>query len=291
MAMVQGRGNGGDNGPPGDKRPWQPPDGCKNAKGRKEGRNLKLNRQIEVNENKPISIEFDLRDQRTAKPIGPNDRDFTGLIGNEIQSSVPFHFESWDASHFDMAPHRSSKDWEQIELGVEALFKERYKGRKNKLKTKLFGKGNPSDPELIWDKPLRGMRLYDWHKYLKYISSEKFWKKTGAFPDLLEQFRQRHMKGGQWVNSVAETRYNQMIMVRESQEGQEIKLTDEQIVGQVLGESRGFFPGRGRRLSSGASSSSTIGATTPVLDPSQFLDPEEDATGADQDDATDLGGE
>ncbi|GJZ67368.1 hypothetical protein Tco_0630608 [Tanacetum coccineum] len=80
-----------------------------------------------------------------------------------------------------------------------------------------------------------------------------------------------------------------MIMVRESQEGQEIKLTDEQIVGQVLGESRGFFPGRGRRLSSGASSSSTIGSPPPppfwthTAMESQFLDPEEDAT--------DLGGE
>ncbi|GKA77270.1 hypothetical protein Tco_0783731 [Tanacetum coccineum] len=33
------------------------------------------------------------------------------------------------------------------------------------------------------------------------------WKKTDAFLDLLEQFQKRHMKGGQWVNSVAETRY------------------------------------------------------------------------------------
>ncbi|GKB54628.1 ALP1-like protein [Tanacetum coccineum] len=31
------------------------------------------------------------------------------------------------------------------------------------------------------------------------------------------------------------------------------------------------------------------GATAPVLDPSQFLDPEEDATDDDQNDATDLG--
>ncbi|GKB56428.1 RNA-directed DNA polymerase, eukaryota, nucleotide-binding alpha-beta plait domain protein, partial [Tanacetum coccineum] len=53
------------------------------------------------------------------------------------------------------------------------------------------------------------------------------------------------------------------IVIRESQEGQEIKLIDEQIVGQV--------------------------PPPLVLDPSQFLDPEEDATNDDQEDATDVG--
>ncbi|GJU94767.1 hypothetical protein Tco_1319523 [Tanacetum coccineum] len=75
--MVQGRGHGGDNGPPSEERQRV------NAKGRKEGRNLKLNRKIEITENKPIS-EYDLRDQRTAKPILLNERDFTGLIRHEI---------------------------------------------------------------------------------------------------------------------------------------------------------------------------------------------------------------
>ncbi|GKB37996.1 hypothetical protein Tco_0882938, partial [Tanacetum coccineum] len=55
MEMVQGRGHGGDNGPPGEERPWQPTGGYKNAKGRKEGHNLKLNQKIEITENKPIS--------------------------------------------------------------------------------------------------------------------------------------------------------------------------------------------------------------------------------------------
>ncbi|GKA97359.1 hypothetical protein Tco_0825253 [Tanacetum coccineum] len=95
-------------------------------------------------------------------------------------------------------------------------------------------------------------------------------------------------------------------------------------LGQVLGESRWFFPVRGRRLSSGASSSRPIGSPPPplfwmqtameryvaasqqevsqiyqhlqvppplVLDPSQFLDPKEDATNDNQEDATDVGGE
>ncbi|GJU05308.1 hypothetical protein Tco_1121738 [Tanacetum coccineum] len=59
-----------------------------------------------------------------------------------------------------------------------------------------------------------------------------------------------------------------MIAIREAQEGQEgTCLTDAEIVSRVLGESRSFLPGRGRRLPllSGASSSSVHSHPTETL--------------------------
>ncbi|GKA70284.1 alpha/beta hydrolases superfamily protein [Tanacetum coccineum] len=79
------RGHGGDNGPSNDDRLWEPPSIHKNAKGRKKGFDAKLIKKFEDGEKKKLPIKFDFKDLRTTKPIGLNRRDFTGLIGNEIE--------------------------------------------------------------------------------------------------------------------------------------------------------------------------------------------------------------
>ncbi|GJX81465.1 ribonuclease H-like domain-containing protein, partial [Tanacetum coccineum] len=94
MAMVA-RGHGGDNGPSNDDRLWEPPSIHKNAKGRKKGSDAKLIKKFEDGKKK-ISIDFDITDQNTAKLVGDNNRNFTGLIGNEIERSILFCYESWE---------------------------------------------------------------------------------------------------------------------------------------------------------------------------------------------------
>ncbi|GJS33657.1 hypothetical protein Tco_0532039 [Tanacetum coccineum] len=127
MAMVV-RGHGGDNGPPNDDRPWEPPDIHKNANGRKKGSDAGLIKKFEDGEKKKQPIKFDLNDLRTAKPIGPNRRHFTGLIGNEIER----------LSYFDMKTHLSSLNAKKIEKAMEAQFKGQYRNRKNKFKDDMF---------------------------------------------------------------------------------------------------------------------------------------------------------
>ncbi|GJV49041.1 hypothetical protein Tco_1439253 [Tanacetum coccineum] len=87
MAMVA-RGHGGDNGSSNDDRLWEPPSIHKSF-------DAKLIKKFEDGKKK-ISIDFDLTDQNTTKPVGDNNRDFTGLIGNEIERSIPFCYESWE---------------------------------------------------------------------------------------------------------------------------------------------------------------------------------------------------
>ncbi|GKE88914.1 hypothetical protein Tco_1566389 [Tanacetum coccineum] len=47
-----------------------------------------------------------------------------------------------------------------------------------------------------------------------------------------------------------------MLKLRASQEGLEVRMTDDEIMDKVLGTSRGFKPGRGRKLPNSSSSSS-----------------------------------
>ena len=76
-------------------------------------------------------------------------------------------------SHFDMARHwKEEKDWERIKKGVEVVFQDRYKDRKSKLKARLFPRN--TNPESLRDTPQRGMAMDDWHKYIDFVSSEKF---------------------------------------------------------------------------------------------------------------------
>ncbi|GJS74985.1 hypothetical protein Tco_0724866 [Tanacetum coccineum] len=134
MAMVV-RGHGRDNAVvPDDDRPWEPPSIHKNAKGRKKGSDAALIKKFEDGEKKKLPIKFNFNDLRTAKPIRPNRRHFTGLIGNKIERSVPFCYESWEAlpdkymgtlwpaihTYFDMKTHSSGPNAKQVEKGMEA---------------------------------------------------------------------------------------------------------------------------------------------------------------------------
>ncbi|GKB10070.1 formin-like protein 18 [Tanacetum coccineum] len=287
MAMVV-RGNGGDNGPPNDDRPWEPPSIHKNAKGRKKGSDAKLIKKCEDGKKK-ISIEFDLTDQKTAKPTGDNNRDFTGLIGNEIERSVPFCYESWEVTYFDMAPYLSGPNAKQVEKGMEAQFKSQYRNRKNKFKDEMFvERGGYKEPVKIRNFPPGGKSLKEWQELCDLFTSEKHvarsvknkanrakhtqsstqgsrsyaasrhkeWKSTGVFPDLIEHYKKSHQKNEKWVRKEYETRYNRMLKLRASQEGLEVRMTDDEIMDKVLGTSRGFKPGRGRKLPNSSSSSS-----------------------------------
>ncbi|GJT31322.1 formin-like protein 18 [Tanacetum coccineum] len=256
---------------------------------------------------KKLPIKFDVLDQKTVKPVGENNHNFTGLIGNEIERVVPFCFKSWEdvpdkykttlwptlKHYFDLAEHLTGPRAKDIEAGIKLSFKARYKSRKHNFHQREFvGRDGYIEPIKIRDFPPEDVELDHWHKYCDMVTSEK-WKKrsnanksnrakqvyssnhgtksyaqsrfeeyneeTGTFPDLVEQFKKKHTKAGKWNSPVAKTKYNEMIAIREAQEGQEgTCLTDAEIVSRVLGESRSFLPGRGRRLplSSGASSSS-----------------------------------
>ncbi|GKC78533.1 hypothetical protein Tco_1129307 [Tanacetum coccineum] len=172
MAMVV-RGHGGDNGPPNDDRPWEPPSIHKNAKGRNKGSDAKLIKKFEDGKKK-ISIDFDRTDQNTAKPVGDNNQDFTGLIGNKIERSVPLCYESWEVAYFDMAPYLSGPNAKQVEKGMEAQFKGQYKNIKNKFKNEMFvRRGGYKEPVKIRNFPPGGKSLSEWHELCDYFTSEK----------------------------------------------------------------------------------------------------------------------
>nr|GEV87198.1 alpha/beta hydrolases superfamily protein [Tanacetum cinerariifolium] len=151
MAMVV-RGHGRENGPPNNDHPWEPLAIHENAKGKKKGSDAALIKKFKVGEKKKLPKKFDLNDLSSVKPIGPNRRHFTGMIGNEIERSVPFCYKSWDAlpdkykgtlwpaihTYFDMKTHLSGQNAKQIEKGMEAQFKVQYRNRKNKFKDYMF---------------------------------------------------------------------------------------------------------------------------------------------------------
>ncbi|GJW33309.1 hypothetical protein Tco_0053341 [Tanacetum coccineum] len=100
----------------------------------------------------------------------------------------------------------------------------------------------------------QGTKSYEQRRY------EEFNEETNEFPDLIDHFRAKHMKGGKWNNTVAEERYNKMIKLSEAQEGRDTPLIVDQIMSQVLGVSLGFKPGRGKRLLNSASASASCSA-------------------------------
>nr|GEV76865.1 hypothetical protein [Tanacetum cinerariifolium] len=95
------------------------------------------------------------------------------------------------------------------------------------------------------------------------------WKSTGVFPDLIEHYKKSHQKNEKWVRKVYETRYNRMLKLRASQEGLEARMTDDEIMDKVLGTSRGFKPGRGRKPPNSSSSSSVRSYPAPPPSASQ----------------------
>nr|GEW45089.1 hypothetical protein [Tanacetum cinerariifolium] len=56
-----------------------------------------------------------------------------------------------------------------------------------------------------------------------------------------------------------------MLKLRASQEGLEVRMTDDDIIDKVLGTSRGFTPGRGRKLPNSASYSSVCSYPAPTI--------------------------
>ncbi|GJU74007.1 retrotransposon ORF1 [Tanacetum coccineum] len=177
-----------EDGPPDDDT-WEPRPIKKNAKGRKKGSDAALIRKFELGEKKRLSIKFDLHELRTAKPIGPNRRHFTGLIGNEIERSVPFCYESWDlvpdkhkgtiwpainVTYFDMKEHLSGPNAKQVEKGMELQFKGQYRNRKNKFKDEMFvSRGGYENPVKMRNFPPPGKSLSEWHELCDHFTSEK----------------------------------------------------------------------------------------------------------------------
>ncbi|GKD18492.1 ARID DNA-binding domain-containing protein, partial [Tanacetum coccineum] len=233
---------------------------------------------------------------------------------------------------FDLVPWLKGLHGVLIEKGVKASFKGRWKDRKSNFKKHEFVlRDGYKEPIKIKDFPPTDVKIEECRKLCDHFTLEKHLKRsrscrvnrskllyssnqgtksyaqsryeefneeTGEFPDLIDHFRVKHIKGaGKWNHPVAEERYNKMIELREAQEGRDTPLTIDQIMSQVLGESRGFLPGRGRRLPNSAYASSSCSAHSdppaplmvPVptlLNPNQFTDvvrdpPEDDAAPGD----------
>ncbi|GJY50078.1 ARID DNA-binding domain-containing protein [Tanacetum coccineum] len=84
------------------------------------------------------------------------------------------------------------------------------------------------------NKSNRAKHVYSSNHGTKSYAQSRFDEETGTFPDLVEQFKKKHTKEGKWNSPVAEIKYNEMIEIREAQEGQEgTCLTDAQIVAEI----------------------------------------------------------
>ncbi|GJR70494.1 hypothetical protein Tco_0016559 [Tanacetum coccineum] len=208
MALVLRRGHGGDNGPPDDDRPWKPPP---TTQARKRARDGELKKTFRLGGKKKLPIKFDVLDQKTVKPVGENNHNFTGLIGNEIERVVPFYFKSWEdvpdkykttlwptlKHYFDLAEHLTGSRAKDIEARIKLSFKARYKSRKHNFHQREFvGRDGYIEPIKIRDFPPRRRGIRSLAQILR-----------PEFPDLVEQFKKKHTKAGKWNNPVAKTKY------------------------------------------------------------------------------------
>ncbi|GKE61453.1 hypothetical protein Tco_1511820, partial [Tanacetum coccineum] len=197
MALVQGRGHGGDNGPPNDDVPWHHPSVCKNEKADKKARDLTLKNKFADNHKKPLPIKFHIIDQETG--------------------------------FFDLVPWLKGPHGVLIEKGIKASFKGRWKDRKRNFKKHEFVlRDGYKEPIKIRDFPPTDVKIEEWRKIYDHFTSEKHLKRsrsskvnrskqlyssnqgmesyaqsiyeefneeTGEFPDLIDHFRTKHMKG------------------------------------------------------------------------------------------------
>nr|GEY23314.1 hypothetical protein [Tanacetum cinerariifolium] len=258
MALVQGRGHGGDN-----DVPWQPPSVCKNEKACKKARDLTLKKKFADNHRKPLPIKFDIIDQETVKPIGPNAHDFTSLVSNEIERKVPFYYDSWEnipesvkttlwpkiKGFFNMVPYLTWPNGGLVKKGIKASFKGRWKDRKSNFKKHEFVlRDGYKEPIKIRDFPPTEVKIDEWRIVV----------------------RAKQIRGEQDDRAEGGSR--------------RARYSFDQIMSQVLGDSRGFLPGRGRRLPNSASASSSCSAhSDPPAPPmmSQEDPPEDDAAPGD----------
>ncbi|GKB42143.1 hypothetical protein Tco_0887085 [Tanacetum coccineum] len=163
---------------------------------------------------------------------------------------------------FDIVPWLRGPHGALIEKGTTASFKGLWKGRKSNFKKHEFVLSDGyKEPIKIRDFPPTDVKIDEWQKlydhftsekHLKRSRSSKFNKEANEFPNLIDHFRTKHMKGGKWNHAVAEERYvynsgtddglnNNMVELREAQEGRDTPMTVDEILSEVLGESIGFF--------------------------------------------------
>ncbi|GJS34505.1 formin-like protein 18 [Tanacetum coccineum] len=177
-----------EDGPPDDDT-WEPRPIKKNTKGRKKVCRY-AHKKFELVREKAIH-QIDLHKLRTAKPIGPNRRHFTGLIGNEIERSVPFCYESWDlvpdkhkgtiwpainVTYFDMKEPLSAQIAKTVEKrhGTSVLKVHYRRNRKNKFKDEMFmSRGGYENPVKMRNFPPPGKSLSEWHELCDHFTSEK----------------------------------------------------------------------------------------------------------------------
>ncbi|GKB05020.1 hypothetical protein Tco_0833215 [Tanacetum coccineum] len=176
-------------------------------------------------------------------------------------------------AYFDMEPHLSGPNAKQVEKGMEDQFKSQYKNRKNKFKDEMFVRhGRYKEPEKMRNFPLRGKSLSEWHELLGHmpLADTRSGRAQVYFPTLSSTSRRaiRRVESGSKKFMKRDT-YNQMLKLRASQEGLEVRMTDDEIMDKVLGTSRGFKPGRGRKLPNSASSSSVRSYPAPSPSASQ----------------------
>ncbi|GJW33307.1 hypothetical protein Tco_0053339 [Tanacetum coccineum] len=182
-----------------------------------------------------------------------------------------------------------------IEKGTTALFKGLWKGRKSNFKKHEFVlRGDYKEPIKIRDFPPTDVKIHKWRKLCDHFTSEKHLKRsrsskvnmskqlyssnqgtksyvqsryeefneeTNEFPDLIDHFGAKHMKGGKWNNTVAEERYASPILGFLS-----IPLV-------TVGGRSGSLVGQGSTYNRvcGRECSSAVPVTT-LLNPTQFMD-------------------
>lgn len=167
MATVA-RGHGGDAGGDPPNNPWKPPSNCQRSKVRGKSNGANLREAWENNGEKPLPIEFDISDQKTARPVGKHASKFSNLVGRTVGSEIPKYYKSWKdvpdetkagiwptiETYFDMRPHFRGPHANTIRQGVLHLCGERYSDRKRKFKNEWFvDRGGFEHPQEIREFP------------------------------------------------------------------------------------------------------------------------------------------
>ncbi|GJX54978.1 formin-like protein 18 [Tanacetum coccineum] len=111
-----------------------------------------------------------IKKSKTAKPIGPNRRHFTGLIGTRLNDQ----FHSATNRGICIIHSMSGPNAKQVEKGMELQFKGQYRNRKNKFKDEMFvSRGGYENPVKMQNFPPPGKSLSEWHELCDHFTSEK----------------------------------------------------------------------------------------------------------------------
>lgn len=197
MATVA-RGHGGDAGGDPPLGPWRPPSKHQSSDVKRNVRRKTTGNKVRdaytKNGNKPLNIEFDVLDQQTIRPVGPNCSSFTSLVGIEVRK-VPPYYATWEdvpqeakchiwpeiETYFDMRTHLDGPHSEFITKGVNKLARERYCDHKYTFKRDNFiNREGEEHPEEIREYPPENMTSEDWNTYIDFITSTEFKKRSGV---------------------------------------------------------------------------------------------------------------